>query len=133
MAKLVLTNAVVTLNSTDISANVKSITLQSTVAEIATTAFGSSAVTRTGGLTDNSVKMSLINDYSAIEGLIYPLIGGTATLVIKPNGSAASTTNPSYTCAPVIVDWSPVNGAVGDLNVSDVTWPISGAIVKAVA
>ena len=132
MAKLVLTNAVVTLNSTDISANVKSITLQSTVAEIATTAFGSSAVTRTGGLTDNSVKMSLINDFSAIEGLVYPLIGGTATLVIKPNGSAASTTNPSYTCTPVVVDWSPINGAVGDLNTADVTWPISGAITKAV-
>ena len=132
MAKLVLTNAVITLNSTDISANVKSVTLQTTAAEIATTAFGSTAITRTGGLLDNSVKMSLINDYSAIEGLVYPLIGGTATLVIKPNGSAASTTNPSYTCTPVVVDWSPINGAVGDLNTADVTWPISGAIVKAV-
>jgi len=132
MAKLVLTNAVITLNSTDISANVKSITLQTTVNEVATTAFGSTAITRTGGLLDNNVKMSLINDYSAVEGLVYPLIGGTATIVVKPNGTAVSTSNPSYTFTPLVVDWSPVNGAVGDLNTADVTWPISGTITKAV-
>jgi hypothetical protein len=132
MAKLVLTNAVITLNSTDISANVKSITLTTSANEVATTAFGSTAITRTGGLLDSSVKMSLINDYSVIEGLVYPLIGGTATMVVKPNGTAASTSNPSYTFTPVVLDWSPVNGAVGDLNTADVTWVISGPIVKAV-
>lgn len=133
MAKLVLTDANITLNSTDISANVASITLSSSAAEVETTAFGQGAVTRVGGLKDNSITLSIHNDYSAIEGLIYPLIGATATIVVKPNGTAAaSSANPSYTATVLCTEWSPVNGAVGELATADVTWPISGTITKSV-
>lgn len=131
MAKLVLTDANITLNSTDISANVASITLSSSAAEVETTAFGQGAVTRVGGLKDNSITLSIHNDYSAIEGLVYPLIGATATIVVKPNGTAAaSTANPSYTATVLVTEWTPVNGAVGELATADVTWPISGTITK---
>jgi hypothetical protein len=131
MAKLVLTDANITLNSTDISSNVASITLSSSAAEVETTAFGQGAVTRVGGLKDNSVTLALHNDYSAVEGLVYPLIGATATIVIKPNGTAVGTANPSYTATVLVTEWTPVNGAVGELNTADVTWPISGTITKA--
>ena len=133
MAKLVLTDANITLNSTDISANVASITLSSSAAEVETTAFGQGAVTRVGGLKDNSITLSIHNDYSAIEGLVYPLIGATATVVVKPNGTAAaSSANPSYTATVLVTEWTPVNGAVGELATADVTWPISGTITKSV-
>jgi hypothetical protein len=133
MAKLVLTDANITLNSTDISANVASITLSSSAAEVETTAFGQGAVTRVGGLKDNSITLSIHNDYSAIEGLVYPLIGATATIVVKPNGTAAaSSANPSYTATVLVTEWTPVNGAVGELATADVTWPISGTITKSV-
>jgi hypothetical protein len=131
MAKLVLTDANITLNSTDISSNVASVTLSSSAAEVETTAFGQGAVTRVGGLKDNSVTLALHNDYSAVEGLVYPLIGATATIVIKPNGTAVGTANPSYTATVLVTEWTPVNGAVGELNTADVTWPISGTITKA--
>jgi hypothetical protein len=133
MAKLVLTDANITLNSTDISANVASITLSSSAAEVETTAFGQGAVTRVGGLKDNSITLSIHNDYSAIEGLVYPLIGATSTIVVKPNGTAAaSSANPSYTATVLVTEWTPVNGAVGELATADVTWPISGTITKSV-
>lgn len=132
MAKLVLTDANITLNSTDISANVAAVTVNSTSAEVETTAFGQGAVTRVGGLKDNSVTLSLHNDYSAVEGLIYPLIGSTTTIVVKPNGTAVGSANPSYTATVLVTEWTPVNGAVGELNTADVTWPISGTITKAV-
>jgi hypothetical protein len=133
MAKLVLTDANITLNSTDISANVASITLSSSAAEVETTAFGQGAVTRVGGLKDNSITLSIHNDYSAIEGLVYPLIGATATIVVKPNGTAAaSSANPSYTATVLVTEWTPVNGAVGELASADVTWAISGTITKSV-
>jgi hypothetical protein len=106
MAKLVLTDANISLNSTDISANVASITLSSSAAEVETTAFGQGAVTRVGGLKDNSITLSIHNDYSAIEGLVYPLIGATATIVVKPNGTAAaSSANPSYTATVLVTEW----------------------------
>jgi len=134
MAKLVLNNANISFNGTDISSNVASVTLSTTAAEVATTAFGSSAVTRVSGLIDNSVTFSIHNDYNAIDGIFFPLVGSTAvTCVVKPNGTAAGTTNPSYTFSVLVTEWTPVNGAVGELNTADVTFPISGAITKALA
>lgn len=135
MAKLVLTNSNVNLNGTDVSSNVAAITLSTSAAEVPTTSFGSGgAVTRVAGLLDNSVTVSFHNDFSAIEGLVYPLVGSTAvTMVVKPNGTAVSTANPSYTFSVLCTEWTPVNGAVGELNTADVTWPISGTITKATA
>lgn len=131
MAKLVLTDSKVTFNGTDISTNVAAVTLNVTANEVTTTAFGSGGVTRVGGIQDNSVTLSIHNDYSAIEGLVYPQIGSTAQIVVKPNGTAVGTANPSYTMQALITEWSPVNGAVGELNALDVTWAISGTVTKA--
>ena len=136
MAKLVLLSANVTLNGTDITDNVAAVTLSTTAAEVPTTSFGSGgAVTRVSGLVDNSVTLSLHNDYNAIDGLIQPLIGSTAvTMVVKPAGTAAaSASSPHYTFSVLCTEFSLVNGAVGELNTADVTWPISGAITKAVS
>jgi len=133
VAKLVLTNANVVLGGTDVSSYVASVTLNISVNEVETTAFGSGATTRVGGLQDNSVTLDMHQDYSAIEGLVYPLIGSTTSLVIKPNGTAVGTANPSYSMTPLIVEWSPVNGAVGELATASVTWPVSGTVTKAVA
>ena len=124
MAKLVMTNANVTLGGTDISDYVAS----------ETTSFGVGAVQRVGGLQDNSVTLDIHQDYSAIEGLVYPLIGSTTSLVVKPNGTEVGTANPSYTTDSVLItEWTPVNGAVGELSTISVTWPISGTVTKAVA
>lgn len=134
MAKLVLKDVNVVFNGTDISGNVASVTLTTSAAEVATTAFGSSAVTRVSGLIDNSVTMAIHNDYNAIDGLFFPLVGSTAvTCVVKPNGTAAaSSANPSYSFSVLVTEWTPVNGAVGELATADVTFPISGGIVKSV-
>ena len=130
MAKLVLTDANITLAGSDSSADVAAVTLTSTAAEVETTAFGQGAVTRTGGLKDNSVTLEIHQEYSSIEGLVYPLIGSTATIVIKPNGTAVGTANPSYTATVLVTEWTPVNGAVGELATASVSWPISGTITK---
>ena len=136
MAKLVLTNANVSLAGTDITSNVAAVTVSTSAAEVPTTSFGSGgAVTRVSGLIDNSVTLSLHNDYSAIDGLIMPLIGSTAvTMIVKPAGTAAaSSATPHLTFQVLCVEFTPVNGAVGELNTADVTWPISGAITRSVA
>jgi hypothetical protein len=134
MAKLVLTNAAVSIAGTDVSSYVASVTLTSSAAEVETTAFGSTAVTRVGGLIDNSISLDFHQDTAVVEPVIYPLIGGTATVVVRPNGTGtASTANPSYTMSVLVTEWTPVNGAVGELNTASITWPVNGAITKAVA
>ena len=132
MAKLVLKDANISFNGTDISANCASITISTTAAEVSTTAFGSSAQTRVSGLIDNSVTLSVHNDYNAIDGLFFPLVGSTAvTCVVKPNGTAAaSSTNPQYAFSVLPTAHEMVKGAIGDLATMSISFPISGAITK---
>jgi len=136
MAKLVLTNTNVSLNGTDITSSIAAVTLSTSASEVPTTNFGSGgAVTRVSGLIDNSVTLSIMNDYNAIDGLILPLVGSTAvTMIVKPAGTAAAgTASPHYTFSVLCTNFECVNGAVGELNTSDVTWPISGTITKTIA
>lgn len=130
MAQLVLTNTRVTINSVDLTDHVTSVTLDLSADEVETTAFGSTARTRVGGLLDNSVSIDFQQDYAAanVEATIRPLIGALGTVVIKPNGTATSPTNPSYTFLALVTEWQSVNGAVGDLATASVTWPISGTV-----
>lgn len=130
MAKQVLTDVNVTLAGTDISSSVAAITLTTSAAEVPTTAFGSTSITRVSGLLDNSVTMEMHQQYSAIDALVLPLVGSTAvTMIVKPNGTAsASSANPSYTFQVLCTNWTPVAGAVGELATASVTWPISGGI-----
>lgn len=134
MAKQVLTDVFVSIGGTNISSYVASVGLSTSVDAVETTAFGSTSRTRVGGLRDNQVTLSIMQDYSAVEAIVYPLLGSTAQVIVKPNGTAAaSSANPSYTFNVLVVEWSPVSGAVGELATADVTWPIDGAITKAVA
>lgn len=139
MARLVLTNAYVTINSVNLSDHISSITLTTTDDIIETTAFGSSARTRVAGLADNSVAIEFQQDYAAssVEATINAagssLVGTTTTIVVKPNGSTTAADNPSYTFTALVSEWTPLNGAVGELATASVTWPISGAVTKAVS
>jgi len=68
MAKIVLTNAVVTVNAVDLSDAVSSITLNSSFDVVETTAFSSTAArTRVGGLADNSISLEFHQDYASGE------------------------------------------------------------------
>ena len=134
MAKIVLTNAYVSIGGVDLSDAISSVSLSTTRDAVETTAFSSTAArTRVGGLADNSVTLEFHQDFatSEVEQTIYPLLGTTTTVIINANGSSTTTTNPSYTFTALVTEWTPVNGAVGELATASVTWPISGAITKA--
>jgi hypothetical protein len=136
MARLVLTDVQVLINtSTDISDHVASVTLNSTVNEVQTTAMGNTAITRVGGLLDNSVTLEFHQDFatSQIESLVYPLIGSTTLMKIKPTSAATSAVNPQYVFTALCTEWQPLSGAVGELATASVTWPISGTITKTTA
>ena len=148
MARLVLTDAVVTLNATDISEYVTSVTLNTPEDVVETTAMSAvGARTRTSGLKDHSITLELNNDFAsgALEAVIQGIgIGELASLTVKPTSAATSTTNPIYKAdgtgtgaskagQVLISEWTPLNGAVGELATVSVTWPVSGQIVRATA
>jgi hypothetical protein len=133
MAKLVLTNPSITIGSTDLSSYITSVTLDTKYDIVETTSFGSTAKTRVAGLADNSVTLDFLQDFaaSAVEATIYPLLGTSTSIVIKPVATTTTTTNPQYTVSAIVSEWSPLKGGIGQLATASVTWPVSGTIAKA--
>jgi len=124
MARLVLTNVEVTIGGVDLSNHIASVTLGSTYDVVV------------AGLVDNSVTLEFHQDFEAasVEATIYPLLGTVSTITVQPvNSGTVAATNPLYTFSAVISEWTPLNGAVGELATASVTWPITGAIAKTTA
>jgi hypothetical protein len=137
MARIVLTDASIVINSVDLSGFIASVSITTSEDVVETTGFSSTSAagrTRVAGLADNSVTLEFHQDFatSAVEQTIYPLLGTTTTVVVKPTSAAQSATNPSYTFTALVSEWQPLSGSVGELATASVTWPVSGAITKGV-
>ena len=137
MARIVLTNVGVVIGAVDLSDHVASVTISSTYDVLETTAFAGgnvpqAAKTRIAGLVDNSVTLEFHQDFAAgeVEQTIYPLLGTVAAVKVQPVNAAISADNPEYQFNALISEWTPLNGAVGELATASVTWPIDGAITK---
>jgi hypothetical protein len=145
MARLVLTNVEVTIGGVDLSNHIASVTLGSTYDVVETTAFAGvsgaagnvplAAKTRVAGLVDNSVTLEFHQDFEAasVEATIYPLLGTVAAVTVQPVNASTAATNPLYSFSAVISEWTPLNGAVGELATASVTWPITGPVTKTTA
>lgn len=137
MARIVLTDAKVTINGVNLSDHIASITLNESADVVETTAFSSTAAkTRVAGLRDNSVTLEFHQDFasSSVEATINgtsSLVGTVTSIVVQPTSGSVSATNPSYSFSALVSEWTSLNGSVGELSTASVTWPISGAITKA--
>ena len=136
MAKIVITNPVVTLAGGTVSANVSQCTIAMEADDVEVTNFASGGFReRIGGLRSGTVSFDFHNDFAAgaIDSQIFPLIGGTAAITVRPGGTAAvGTANPEYRFTALVTEYS-VEGAVGDLATFSVSWPITGAVTRATA
>ena len=137
MARLVLTNVEVQVGGVSLADHIASVTLGSTYDVLETTAFKggnvpAAAKTRIAGLVDNSVTLEFHQDFAAgsVNSTIYPLLGTEVAIKIQPVNGAISATNPEYQFNAIVSEWTPLNGAVGELATASVTWPITGAIVQ---
>jgi hypothetical protein len=134
MAKYVVTATVVKINGTDLSSSVAAATLELTAADVDVTDFGGSGWTEViGGLKSGTVTLDFHNDYGAggVNTTLNPLLGTIATVVLIPNGTAVSATNPQWTANVLVNSVSPVAGAVGDLATFSVSFPTSGSVTSA--
>lgn len=125
MAKFVAKDYKITLNGTDVSSWCAAVTMDVSLDEIETTAFGKNYRQRISGLGDTSVTLDFHQDFAAgaVDALIWPLVGSNATVVVTPSSSAVSSTNPSYTGVYLVSQYQPLASSVGDLATFSVTWP----------
>ena len=131
MPKFVATNYNIKINSADFSSAIAAVTFDVSAAEQETTAFGNTFVQRIAGLKDASVTLDFHQDFgvTAVDATLFPLLGSNATVVVIPNGTAVTATNPSYTGVFLVTEYSPFASSVGDLATLSVTWPLADGTV----
>jgi len=136
MAKFVVKDPVIIVGGSTVTASCASATISLEADDVETTAFGSDWRTRVGGLKGGSVDFEFHQDFGVggVDALLYPLLGGTAAVSIKPGGTAAtSATNPAYTFDVLVAQYSPMDSAVGDLATVSVSFPVTGPVTRATA
>ena len=135
MAKYVLKDPKIVFAGSTITSSCASVTINLEADDVETTAFGSEWRTRLGGLKSGTVDFEMHADFGAggIDSLFFPNLGGTVAVSVQPAGTALSSTSPAYNFDVLVTEYSPVDGAVGDLATTSVSLPITGPVTRATA
>jgi hypothetical protein len=133
MAVLVLTDAVITVNSVALSDRANSVSLNFEVDSVESTSFGSTGHKFVGGLQNNSLDIDFQQDFatSNVEDTVFPLVGTATTVVIKATSDAVGATNPEYTLTGCfLAAHTPVAAAVGEMAMTSLSFT-GGVLTKA--
>ena len=132
MAKFAATDYVISINGTSFSNTLNSAELTIEADDLETTAFGGTFRTRVGGLKSASVTLNFMQDFASgsVDDTLNGLVGSIATVVIIPQGTAVTSTNPRYTSTCLVTQYSLVASSVGDLATFSVTWPVTGTVTR---
>jgi hypothetical protein len=136
VAAIVFKDVSVTINSISLGDHVQSCELNYSLAAVEVSAMNS-AGTRTyaSGMNDTTFTVTLFQDFatSNVEATVYPLVGTTTTVVVKPTSGTVGANNPSYTIAGAyLASHTPIAaGAPGEAGLTQLVFQ-GGTIAKAV-
>lgn len=120
MAINVLTNALVLINGVDLSDHVSSVVTEDSRDSVDITAMGATSKAVTKGLGDAKVTLEMFADFAAAKthATLQPLIGSSTpvTIEVRPVNAARSATNPAFLMSGLLMNYSMLNGKVGDAN-----------------
>lgn len=125
MATFALLDAVITINSVDLSDFATSVTLSIEVDEQEDTAFGDTYRSRIGGLKDYTLDIEWNQDFAAgaVDATLWPLLGTVTTWSVKATSDATAATNPLYSGSVLVNQYTALDGAVGDKASLSTSWP----------
>lgn len=129
------TNAFVSINSVDLSAHVKSVSIAYNAAMLDGTAMSNTTKVNLAGVKDWSMSCTFLDDLTAsgtgsVDATLFPLVGvASFTVIMRPDAGAASATNPNYTGSAVLAG-TQIGGAHGTLLGKTVTFQCAGALAR---
>lgn len=134
MSAFTMLDCVFTLNAVNLTTYTTSLSIEISVDDQETTAFGGNGYrARIGGLKEFTLKVDFFQDFGAgaVDATIFPLLGTVVPWTAKATSDATSATNPQYSGSVLVAEYSPLDGDVGDVSTTSVSWPGSGALVRA--
>jgi hypothetical protein len=132
MTQFVYTDAVVTVDGDDLSDWISSATVSVEVDDVENTTFGAGWRSRLGGLKDWSLQLTFHQDFdaAAVDATLWPLLGTSVAVTVKGASGSTSATNPAFSGNVLMNEYSPLDGSVGDLSTTSVTWPGNGPLAR---
>ncbi len=134
MAEFVLTNAFITIGAVDLSDHVRQLTLNYSADIEDSTAMSDLTHTRLGSLFDWSVDLEFNQDHasSKVDVTLFPLVGTSVALVIRPDAGVKAATNPEFTGNAILESYNPIQGSVGGIAIAPVTFQGNGTLARGV-
>jgi hypothetical protein len=136
MAILAFTNAKVTVNAVDLSDHCKEVSVEFDAADLDSTVFSSAGWTsHLGGLKSGKVDITFNQDYAAskVDATLWAALGTSVAITVKAVNTTTSATNPEYQFNALVNQVPGPSGKVGDILEAKISWPIDGAVTRAVA
>ncbi|GGT43364.1 hypothetical protein [Streptomyces purpureus] len=136
MPKMVLLAQFLSLNGTDLSEYTRKAEVSVEVEDKDVTTYASLGWKEViGGLKSGELGLEFLQDVAAteIDSIMWPLLGTVVPFVVRADQSAVGASNPSYSGSVLINAWNPIEGSVGDEASVSVSYPTSGAVVRATA
>ena len=136
MAKMVLLAQYINVAGNDLSTYGVKGELTVEVEEKDVTTYGSLGWKEVlGGLKSGGLGLEFKQDFAAakIDAIMWPLLGTVVPFEVRADQAAVSTSNPKYSGSVLIKEWNPIQGSVGDDATVGVSYPTSGAVVRATA
>jgi len=133
MAIFLQNNVGVKINSVDLSDHITSVSLSQIFDELEVTALGDTAHKFAKGLEASTLTLDFLNDFAAsnVQATLQAAYGTTVTAVLIPvKGTAVSATNPLYTVSIIVNNLTPLNGAVGDISTSSMSFTCNSTVVQ---
>ena len=130
----VIKNTLVQIDGVDLSNQVQSANLSINVELPDSTTMGATSRERIAGLLEWSVDVTFKQNFAAssVDAILSDLTGSSAfPILLRPeSGDAVSATNPNYTGQVILETYQPIQGAVGDLATTQVTFRSAGPLER---
>ena len=133
MASMVWKNAMFVVNGVDLSDHITELTLNYSSEMLDRTVMGLTTRAKVGGLKNWSLDVTFLQNFAAAksDATLFPLVGTTSCVEVRPLNSCSTQINPIYTGVATLEAYPPMGGAVGTLLVSKGTFQAAGDLSRA--
>jgi hypothetical protein len=134
VAKFVLKDALLIINGVTLSDHVREVAVDTNADDVESTTMGAAGKAREYGLRDEKVTVKWAQDYALanVDATLWPIYSGATkvSIEVRPTSGARSTTNPAYTGTVLLLDYNPLDGAVGTLAEATTTFTVDGVLTR---
>lgn len=134
MARFVIRDAFIQINSVDLSDHATSVTVETTKEAVDATVFGDDGYSSLHGIPTDTFTVNFHQDFAAaeVDATLWPLFDAETEfpVLVRPFPDAVSTTNPSYSGDCKLHEYQPLQGDIGDISETEIAFVVQGKVKR---